>query len=100
LAVLEIIEGDHLMHNSAEIGAYLAQKIADSPIVTEVRGRGLMIGFEPTPEWSHLRQSLLRDDAVFTGEAKPNTVRLLPTLNLTREEADCFLEKLRNKTEK
>lgn len=98
LAVLEIIERDDLMHNAAEIGAYLAREIADSPIVAEVRGRGLMIGFEPTPEWSHLRRSLLHDDAVFTGEAKPNTVRLLPTLNLTREEADCFLEKLRNKT--
>jgi acetylornithine/N-succinyldiaminopimelate aminotransferase len=97
LAVLEVMERDHLMHNATEIGAYLAHEIAALPIVAAVRGRGLMIGFEPTPDWSHLRQSLLHDDAVFTGEAKPHTVRLLPTLNLTREEADCFLEKLQKK---
>jgi acetylornithine aminotransferase len=61
--------------------------------IKEVRGRGLMIGIDLTAEKSDLRKRLLHKGRVFTGEAKPNVVRLLPSLALTRTEADHFLEK-------
>ena len=60
--------------------------------VKEVRGRGLMIGIELPEELAHVRKELLFKHHIFTGEAKPNVIRLLPALNLTKAHADRFLE--------
>ncbi len=59
--------------------------------VIEVRGRGLMIGIELPEELAHVKKELLFSHYIFTGEAKPNVIRLLPALNLTKENADEFL---------
>jgi len=90
LAVLEVIETEGLMNNAAAQGAYLMQKLAAYPALTAVRGRGLMIGFDLPASHAGLRQALLTRHHIFTGEAKPNTVRLLPSLALQRDEADQF----------
>lgn len=92
LAVLEIIEQDNLMQNAAEVGGYLIAELRKLDKVIEVRGRGLMIGIELPAELNHVRKELLFTHHIFTGEAKPNVVRLLPALNLTRAHADRFLE--------
>jgi len=92
LAVLEVMERDNLMQNAAEVGGYLMEEIKKFKQVTEVRGRGLMIGIELPAEFAHVRKELLFKHHIFTGEAKPNVVRLLPALNLTRAHADRFLE--------
>ncbi|MDP9076006.1 MAG: aminotransferase class III-fold pyridoxal phosphate-dependent enzyme [Bacteroidota bacterium] len=92
LAVLEVMEQDNLMQNAAEVGSYLADEIRKFKQVTEVRGRGLMIGIELPAELAHVRKELLFKHHIFTGEAKPNVVRLLPALNLTKAHADRFLE--------
>lgn len=93
LAVVEVMESASLMQNAAETGAYLQAQLRAHPGVVEVRGRGLMIGIDLPAEKSGLRRKLLQEGRVFTGEAKPNIVRLLPSLALTRSEADHFLEK-------
>ena len=59
-----------------------------------VRGKGLMIGFDVERELKDLRKNLLHNQQVFTGEAKPNTIRLLPSLALRKKEAEEFLESL------
>jgi acetylornithine aminotransferase len=92
LAVLEVIERDHLMQNAAEVGGYLIDELKKFEAVKEVRGRGLMIGIELPEELSTVRKELLFKHHIFTGEAKPNVVRLLPALNLTKAYADRFLE--------
>lgn len=92
LAVLEVMEQDNLMQNAAETGQYLIDELKKFEQVKEVRGRGLMIGIELPEELSSVRNDLLFKHHIFTGEAKPNVVRLLPALNLPRTYADRFLE--------
>jgi acetylornithine/N-succinyldiaminopimelate aminotransferase len=93
LAVLEVMEQDNLMANAAEVGAYLISELRKFEVVKEVRGRGLMIGIELPEELSSVKKNLLFKHHIFTGEAKPNVIRLLPALNLSKEQADQFLEK-------
>lgn len=92
LAVLEVIEQDNLMQNAAEVGGYLIEELKKFKEVTEVRGKGLMIGIDLPAEFAHVKKDLLFKHHIFTGEAKPNVIRLLPALNLTKAHADQFLE--------
>jgi acetylornithine/N-succinyldiaminopimelate aminotransferase len=93
LAVLEVMEKDQLMKNAAEVGAYLIAELKKFKQVKEVRGRGLMIGIELPAELPDVKKNLLFKHHIFTGEAKPNVIRLLPALNLSMAQADQFLEK-------
>lgn len=92
LAVLETIEQENLTENAGAIGGYLLDELRDLPGVLEVRGRGLMIGIELPETWTTLKKDLLYKDGIFTGEAKPNVIRLLPALTLTRQQAGLFLK--------
>jgi len=92
LAVVEVMEQDNLLQNAAEVGGYLMAELKKFSQVKEVRGRGLMIGIELPTELAHARKELLFTHHIFTGEAKPNVIRLLPALNLSKANADRFLE--------
>ncbi|HEY0055436.1 MAG TPA: aminotransferase class III-fold pyridoxal phosphate-dependent enzyme [Pedobacter sp.] len=92
LAVLEVMEQENLMQNAAEVGTYLISELKKFDRIKEVRGRGLMIGIDLPDELSHVKKELLFKHHIFTGEAKPNVIRLLPALNLTKAHADRFLE--------
>lgn len=94
LSVLEVIEQEDLMTNAVTLGNYWVEQLRSFASIQEVRGRGLMIGFDLPDSLSSLRKELLFKHHIFTGEAKPNTVRLLPSLALTRTEADILLEAL------
>ncbi|MDE5725362.1 MAG: aminotransferase class III-fold pyridoxal phosphate-dependent enzyme, partial [Duncaniella sp.] len=95
VAVLDVMKDEHLVENAAETGQYLLDKLAEMaascPEITDVRGRGLMIGIEVKGSASALRRRLLFEGKIFTGGAGEHTVRLLPALGLTREQADTFL---------
>jgi acetylornithine aminotransferase len=95
LAVLEVIEEEQLVQNAAKIGSYLVEQLKQLPNIKEVRGRGLMIGIELPEELNQVRKNLLFKHKIFTGEAKPNVIRLLPSLALTRAHADQFLTAFR-----
>jgi acetylornithine/N-succinyldiaminopimelate aminotransferase len=92
LAVLEVMEQDNLMANAEKTGSYLIGELKKIDVIKEVRGRGLMIGIELPEELSQVKKNLLFKQQIFTGEAKPNVIRLLPALNLTKDHADQFLE--------
>jgi acetylornithine/N-succinyldiaminopimelate aminotransferase len=92
LAVLEVIEQENLMQNAALVGGYLMTELKKFDQVLDVRGLGLMIGIELPDELSHVKKDLLFKHRIFTGEAKPNIIRLLPALNLSKVEADFFLD--------
>jgi acetylornithine/N-succinyldiaminopimelate aminotransferase len=92
LAVLEVIEGEGLIANAAETGKYLIAELKKIPQLMKVRGKGLMIGFDLPDTLKDLRKNLLWHQRIFTGEAKPNTIRLLPSLALRKKDADEFLE--------
>jgi acetylornithine aminotransferase len=82
------------MHNAQELGNYWMNELRTYEAISEVRGKGLMIGFDLPESLASLRKDLLFKHHIFTGEAKPNTVRLLPSLALTKNEADILLEAL------
>jgi acetylornithine/N-succinyldiaminopimelate aminotransferase len=92
LAVLEVMEQENLLMNAKHIGDYILSDLKKFPQIKELRGRGLMIGIEMPEEWAHVKKELLQKYKIFTGEAKPNTIRLLPALNITKTEADLFLD--------
>lgn len=94
LAVIEVIEEEDLMNNAALVGNYLMDELRKFDQVKEVRGLGLMIGIELPEELSHVKKDLLYKHHIFTGEAKPNIIRLLPALNLPKADADQFLDSL------
>jgi acetylornithine aminotransferase len=95
LAVLEVMESEKLIENAAKQGEYLLTELGKIKTLGNVRGRGLMIGFDLPEEKKSVRTGLLKKHRIFTGEAKPNVIRLLPSLAVTREELDIFLYALK-----
>lgn len=91
VAVLEVIKQDNLLANAEAVGNYLIEELKEFDKVLEVRGRGLMIGIELPEELAQVKKDLLLKNKIFTGEAKPNVIRLLPALNMNKEMADRFL---------
>lgn len=92
IAVLDVIKQENLLENARTVGGYLIDELKKFDQVEEVRGRGLMIGIDLPTELAHVKKDLLAKNKIFTGEAKPNVIRLLPALNITRATADRFLE--------
>lgn len=99
LAVLDVIEEEHLVENAASVGSYLLAQLktlaAENPSIVDVRGEGLMIGIEFSDSIKTLRTRLVKEQHVFTGAASTNILRLLPPLSLTKAEADDFLNRLK-----
>ena len=95
LAVLEVMEQEELMQNAEHIGKFWMDALKKIPTLTGLRGRGLMIGLDLPEEFKQVRKNLLLKHHIFTGEAKPNTIRLLPSLAMTHEEAEMFLDALK-----
>lgn len=100
LAVLDVIENENLVENANRVGEYLITELKkiqaeNESKITDVRGRGLMIGIELAQPYKELRSRLLFDEHCFTGCAGTNTLRLLPPLCLSMEEANEFLAKFK-----
>jgi acetylornithine/N-succinyldiaminopimelate aminotransferase len=95
LAVLEIIEEEKLMGNAVMVGKYLKDELESIRQLENVRGRGLMIGFDVPEEIKDLKKNLLWNQKIFTGESKPNVIRLLPSLALKKRDAEDFIEALK-----
>lgn len=102
LAVLDVIESEHLVDNAHEAGEYLMAKLkelqAEEPHIKEVRGRGLMIGIDLDMPHKALRQNLVYTQHCFTGCASTNILRLLPPLCFTKSMADDFIERLKRRS--
>ncbi len=90
IATLSVVADENLIANAASVGAYLLEKLSKMEGLSDVRGRGLMIGID-LPGGADKRKRLLFDHHIFTGGAGPDTIRLLPALCLSRDEADQFL---------
>jgi acetylornithine aminotransferase len=95
LAVLDIIEQEGLVENAAKVGAFLLEELKKIAGIKEVRGKGLMIGMEFEQPIKEIRTKLLFEQKVFTGVAGTHTIRLLPPLCLTMEQAQDFLNRLK-----
>jgi len=98
-AALAVIVEENLPENAARIGAYFKEQLEEitSPLIKEVRGRGLLIGVEMKPEAGGARRFVeaLRDRGVLSKETHVHTVRFAPPLVIQREEIDWALERIR-----
>jgi acetylornithine aminotransferase len=99
LAVLEVIEEDDLIEKAKQRGQYLMNLLKKIDGIENIRGKGLMVGFDVPEELKDLRKNLLYKHNIFTGESKPNTIRLLPSLAISRKQLDEFLEALKEEIE-
>ena len=95
IAVLDIMEDERLIDNAAKVGAYLLDELHKLPGIKEIRGRGLMIGIEFEESIKEVRSKLLFEEKVFTGVAGTHTIRLLPPLCLTMDEAKEFIRRFK-----
>lgn len=99
LAVLDVIENEHLVENAAKVGSFLLDELnklkATNPHIVDVRGEGLMIGIEYDEPIKDFRNKLVHEKHMFTGAASTNILRLLPPLTLSMEEAKLALSYLR-----
>lgn len=97
LAVLDVIEGEKMVDNAAEVGEYLIGRLKSEalPHVVDVRGRGLMIGIELDVPYKEIRTRLVKEQHCFTGCSGTNVIRLLPPLCITKADADDFVERFK-----
>lgn len=96
LSVIEVMKDERLIENAYNIGEYFIKKLSSivSPLITDIRGRGLMIGVEFAIPVSEIREMLLFEQHIFTGYSGNNILRILPPLCITKSEVDCFVGKL------
>ena len=93
IAVLDIMNDEGLVANAEKVGSFLLEELHKLPGIKEIRGRGLMIGIEFEEPIKEIRSKLLFEQKVFTGVAGTNTIRLLPPLCLTLDEAAEFISR-------
>ena len=91
LATLHAIESNHVLDNVAAVGAHLRSALADLAGVTEVRGEGLLIGFDLDADVAPAVVQAGLDAGFIVNSPGPRTVRLAPPLILTTAQADSFL---------
>jgi len=98
LAVLDVMEQEGLVENAHLVGDYFIEELRElqqrTTHITDVRGRGLMIGVELDIPQKEVRQKLLYEQHCFTGCASTNILRLLPPLTFSRDNVDAFVQKL------
>ena len=95
VAVAEIIREENLMENAAAVGKWLKDNVPQSPLIKEVRGRGLMLGINFNVPVAPIRSSLLYDKHIFTGVSGTGMIRLLAPLVLSVPEAGTFVSSLK-----
>ena len=97
LAVLEVLESENLLSNAREMETYFRKRAANLPGLLQVKGKGLMLGLEFEFEVAPLRKQLIYDYGIFTGSSKnPKLLRVLPALNIGKQELDLFFQALKN----
>ncbi|QCX53245.1 aspartate aminotransferase family protein [Elizabethkingia sp. JS20170427COW] len=97
LAVLEIMEKENLMDNAKAMGEYLVEQLKDVQKIKEIRAIGLMVGIELEMPCAEVRTNLLWKHHILTGNSSnKNTLRILPSLAITKKEIDLFINALKS----
>jgi len=94
LATLHAIESQGVLQNVLAVGAHLRDGLAAHEAVTEVRGEGLLIGFDVDADVAPAMVTAALDAGFIINSPGPRTIRLAPPLILTIEQADRFLTAL------
>ena len=100
LEALNILVEEKLADNSAELGAYLIAELRNiaSPMIKEVRGRGLFVGVEIDPELANAREvcEALMERGLLSKETHKTVVRLAPPLVISKAEIDWAVSQIRD----
>jgi ornithine--oxo-acid transaminase len=95
-AALSVLVDENLVENSAKLGDYFMEKLATlkSPNIKEIRGLGLWIGLELTPEAGGARRycEALQHKGLLCKETHETTIRFAPPLCITKDELDWAFE--------
>ena len=95
LAVLEVMEKENLIENTAKIEAYFKEKAKEINTLQKIKGRGLMLGMEFEQPVSEIRKELIYEKHIFTGgSANKNLLRILPPLTIKEHHIDLFFTAL------
>jgi L-lysine 6-transaminase len=97
---LEIIAEENLIENARVVGEHLLERLrelaSELPVISNVRGRGLFIAFDLSDKQMRDRtQAACLDNGLLTLASGASAIRFRPALNLSREEADEGVRKLR-----
>lgn len=95
IAVLDEFEEKNLIENAATQGHLMMEKLKEIPWITDIRGKGLMVGFDIPGDALTLRKELLFDHKIFTGGAGKHTIRILPPLCISSQETDTLISALK-----
>ena len=94
-AVLDVIEKENLLQNAQEVGDYLVSLLQNQKNINEIRYQGLMIGIDLAFPCNEVRNRLVKEYKMLTGNAStPNTLRVLPALNVKKEDVKKFADAL------
>lgn len=100
IAALEVIEEEHLIEKSRELGQYMQDYLEEIPKknIRDIRGKGLFIGIELKHELGGSRRfaEALRDRGILVKETHVHTLRLAPPLIIEKETIDWMLPILRD----
>ncbi|WP_285320620.1 acetylornithine transaminase [Pseudarthrobacter sp. lyk4-40-TYG-27] len=91
LATLHALESQDVLANATAVGAHLRSALAAVPGVTEVRGEGLLVGFDLDADVAPAVVQAALDAGFIVNSPGPRTIRLAPPLILTTAQADTFL---------
>jgi acetylornithine/N-succinyldiaminopimelate aminotransferase len=94
LATLHVLENQHVLAHVREVGEHLRSGLAGIDGVTEVRGEGLLIGFDLDADVAPAVVAAGLDAGFIVNSPGPHTIRLAPPLILTTDQADRFLAAL------
>jgi ornithine--oxo-acid transaminase len=100
MAALDVLEEERLCGRSRQLGAWLMAELAaiDSPLIREVRGRGLYIGIEIDPRRLPARRVVdrLLARGVLSKDTHGTVVRIAPPLNVAQEDLAWAVGELRD----
>ncbi len=95
LATIDVIVKDRLVENAVMVGDHIRRGVGKLPGVTDVIGRGLLIGIVLDRPASAVQKALF-DLKVLTGTSgDPSILRLMPPLSFSRAEANLLIDALR-----
>lgn len=96
---LELLFEEQLIEKSAKLGDYLLSQLKQikSPFVTEIRGKGLLIGVAIDPAKASARELCLKlmERGILTKETHETVIRLAPPLVITQAQLDVALEEIK-----
>ena len=95
IAVADVIKAENLVENARVMGEKIVEAIKGTSGITDIRGRGLMIGIDLSVPQADFRKVLREKYHIMTGLTGKYTLRLLPPLIIGDKEVERFVEAFR-----